>query len=673
MSVKIDRNKVQSIRTDEQRNDFILWLSSQVDTLPRSIPNMLASDWIEQNIIIVEGDYQGPYSFRLTPYLQEIADKMSIRSLFTEIGIIKANQLGFSVLSFALMCYYIYYGIGPQLFISGDATMAEEAFEKRLDPMLEASGLRHLIKPIVKKNGGARMTGDTKGVKSYKGTFMRAVGPNSEGKLRSFPSRINIVEEIDVFPSSLKNRTGQSTGNPVEKVLRRADHFGVNKRIYQNSTPKEKASSQILPIFEAGTMSRYTWVCPKCGYRQPFVWDGFQWDKDATGNPDVQMDDQGRVTKDPVYYKCRNPAGCDRHIPEHEKYKLLLTRKQCGQAEYVAQKKPDRPGLWTCQVPAFYSPTRSWLDIVLQYNRVKDDPLLYADFVNDSLAECSEQTVAKPEAHFLMRRAEKWSRDDITLPEGVIFTTLSADVHPDRIEACLVGWGKNREAWVLQYWTFWGKTIETDDQCWKDYASVCEEERTRQDGVYIGSPKVVFTDAGYNTPAVNAFCSQYPPRRNEIGGVFPVFGRDSNIVGRRPYKVMEGEIANPAIHINDQTFKQYVYHYLAKEASPRDVTFPYGYIHFPCDLGEDFYKQLTAEEVYAVKSKSGNKKGVTIENRKGRRNEALDVMKMNYAALYYICLQWFEEINKRRRQQKRKEFPIDWDKFMQMMEDANHG
>ena len=94
MSVRIDHYRVESIRTDAQRDDFVRWLTAQVDAMPRGIPNMPASQWIEQNIIIVEGDYQGPYSFKLTPYLREIADRMSIRSLTQEIAIIKSNQLG---------------------------------------------------------------------------------------------------------------------------------------------------------------------------------------------------------------------------------------------------------------------------------------------------------------------------------------------------------------------------------------------------------------------------------------------------------------------------------------------------------------------------------------------------------------------------------------------------
>lgn len=650
-----------------------MWLSAQVDKMPRGIPVMPASQWIESHIVIVEGDYQGPYSFKLTPYLREVADRMSIRSMTTEIAIIKANQLGMSYLSLGLMCYYIYYSIGPQLFISGDESMASEAIEKRLDPILEASGLRHLIKPIVKKNGLARATGDTKSVKSYGGTFLRAIGPNSEGKLRSFPSRINIIEEIDVFPQSLGK-----TGNPIEKAVRRADHFGPNKRIYYNSTPKEKNTSQIWPLYEAGTMSQYTWTCPDCGYRQSFAWDGFDWERDEHGAPKVDIDDEGRVTHDPVFYVCQNQK-CKRKIYEHEKYRLLLDKTMGGTAEYVAQKKPDRPGMWSVHVPAFYSPTRTWLDIVLNYWRVKDDPLLYPDFVNDSLGLPSDTTISKPEPHYLMRRGmlpPTFSRDSISIPDGVIFTTLAADIQADRIEAALMGWGRNREMWVLQYYNFPGETASFEAGCWHKLGEIVEAERYRDDGRVVGAPKVVFVDAGFNTPAVHYFCSQFPPpsMKHHLNGVYPIEGRDN--LGGKYYRLNDCDIANPKIAINDQKFKQVLYAYVAKEPPyGQDQAYPTGYIHFPCDLSEDFYKQLVAEDQYEDVLKNG-KKVYRIENRKGRRNEALDIVKMGYASVYFLCMQWYEEVNKKRRMQKRHELELSWSAFFDMMdgsEDSDAG
>ena len=661
MSVHISRHRVESIRTPAQKDSFVLWLSAQVDAMPRGIPNMPASQWIEQNIVIVEGDYQGPYSFKLTPYLREIADRMSIRSLTQEIAIIKSNQLGMSVLSFALMCYYIYYGIGPMLFISGDADMAEETFEKRLDPMLEASNLRHLIKPMVKKSGGARATGDTKGTKAYKGTFARAVGPNSEGKLRSFPARINIIEEIDVYPQTLKGK-----GNPVEKAVRRSDNFGVNKRIYYNSTPKEKATSQILPLYEAGTMSQYTWVCPECGYRQPFVFSGFEWEKNEDGSPKVDIDDNGQVTKDPVRYHCQNPAGCSRTFHEHEKYKMLLDRTMGGTAEYTPTKRPDRPGLWSCKVASFYSPTRSWLDIILQYWRVKDDPVLYPDCVNDSLAECSESIISTPLPSALLLRARRsaFSTKDAKIPREVAFLVITCDVQKDRLEASLVGWGLDIHSYMLQYWTLPGDTAKDDALCWDNLSNMIEAQYEREDGVML-QPIVTFIDAGFRPDAVKGFCARYEYKPGRINGVYPVIGRDDYVAKGRNYKVSPSDYGAPEIVVNDQHFKKAVYFYLGRESENDD-----GFMHFPSDIGQVYFDGLTSEVMTEEMNQRTGKKVTKIMNPKGRRNEPLDLYKLAFSALYFMCGEHYAARNRRLRAAKKQEIPVDLKAFLRMMDDA---
>ncbi|MBE3063588.1 MAG: phage terminase large subunit family protein, partial [Spirochaetes bacterium] len=230
------------------------------------------SEWMESNVILSDGQsvYPGRFSFDTTPYLREIADDLGPRSGVTESVLIKGNQLGGSTVSFGFIGYCIAHGIGPALFVSGDQKMAEDTMEKRIAAIVEAAGLQHLIRPVVKTRHD-KSTGQRRDVISYAGTFIRAVGPRSEAKLRSFPSRINLLEELDVFPQNLAGK-----GNPIEKVVRRADTYGPLRRIYYNSTPKLKHTSQIEPLFEAGDKRLYNVPCPVCGFKQPLTWAGMK-------------------------------------------------------------------------------------------------------------------------------------------------------------------------------------------------------------------------------------------------------------------------------------------------------------------------------------------------------------------------------------------------------------
>ena len=635
------------------------WLASLLSGMPTHHIKETVSEWMERKMILAEGQsvYPGRFDFRITPYLREIADNLSANNVgVPETGVIKGNQLGFSTVSYGSMGYDIDHGIGPGLFVSGDQTMAADTFEKRVDSVIEAAGLQDKIKPIVNKKH-RNLTGDRRDMKSYAGTFLRAVGPNSESKLRSFPARKNYIEEVDVFPQNLKGR-----GNPIEKIVRRADSFGLNKRMFYNSTPKEKQSSQIEPIIEAGDKRLYNVECPKCGKLQPLVWSGIKWEKNEDGSPAIEIDETtSKVLKDPTYYECSNPK-CKAHWRESDKYKLLLDEKAGGKAKWVPTKKPTRPGLRTYKLPSWYSPFRPWWDIVLQWWRVKDDAMSLPDFVNDVMAETWEEKMSNPESHILQARAENWECGHI--PVGVLFLTLAADIQQDRIEAGLVGWGRNKESWILNYWVFEGTTEETGSQCWRDLESVIDMEYRRSDGVNLGRPIVSFIDASYLQAQVNAFCSQFIYSPKMVDGVYPIMGRETQT---EIYKVHRNDVETPILTIHDQRLKKEMYSYLKRDEPATGAAYPYGYVHFPQTFGKQWYDQLTSED-YVVKTDSKGRKKISIENPKQRRNEVHDIIKMNLGALHFVCLRWYEIENKRRKARGRKEFDIDWGRFWDLWE-----
>ena len=169
--------------------------------------------------------------------------------------------------------------------------MAEEAFSKRLDPIIESAGLRPKIRAVVKKEKAtSSATGDTKSVKSYGGTFIRAVGPNSEGKLRSFPSQINYIEELDVFPQLLKGQ-----GKPNRKKSSGAPtHSAHYAESITTRHPKRKNHSQVLPLMEAGDWRKYMWHCPKMRKTTGRLsFPGSSWEKTESGSPKIDIDERG--------------------------------------------------------------------------------------------------------------------------------------------------------------------------------------------------------------------------------------------------------------------------------------------------------------------------------------------------------------------------------------------
>ena len=621
------------------------------------------SDWMERKMVLKPGQsvYPGALNFDVTPYLREIADNLSMDSGVTEMAVIKGNQGGFSMVSHGHMGYCIDYGIGPGLFVSGDQRMSEDQIEQRVDSVIEEAGLQHKIKANVEKKAN-KSTGDRKDMKSYGGTFFRAIGPRSESKLRSFPARWAHIEEVDVFPMYVGGAS--SKGNPIEKLVRRMDTYGPLRRIYYNSTPKEKITSQIEPLYEAGDKRLYHVPCPVCGHKQPLTWGGIGWDKNADGSPAVRIDRHtGKVLHDPVYYECEE---CKAHWKNSDKWQFLRDQKAGGMAlpdgrqvwaEWVPTKEPDRPGIRSYKWPSLYSPFRSWLDVALSFWRVKDDPTLLPDFINDVLAETWEEKVQTPQPEGIAARAEDWETGHI--PRRVLFTTLAADIQADRIEVGLWGWARNKESWALNYWTFDGTTAEIDAPCWNKLEEVISTHAIREDGLDLGTPMVSFIDAGFLQPVVNNFCDRFTYHPKMVDGVYPIIGKETQ---SEIYRTHKNDVSTPLVTLHDQLLKRELYAFLKRDRPVKGAHPPYGYMHFPKTYGADFYKQLTAEE-FVIDRDSKGKERARIDNIRQRRNEVLDIAKMNLGALHFACLRWFELENKRRRSRKRTELEVDWSVF----------
>jgi len=638
------------------------WISALVQSIPRENVSETVSEWAERERSLPSGlsSRPGPFNFDNAPYTREIADRFSVSDPAQEIVFVSGTQVGKTVNVIENgIGYYIKHGIGPQNMVSGDQAMAEDQMSTRIDDVIQSAGLMDKIQPVViKKNGKA--TGDRKDMKAYAGTFLRAFGPNSESKARSFPAPINWLDEIDVYPQALV-KGGKTTGNPIEKILRRADSYGANKKIYYTSTPKEDATSQIWPLYEQGDMREYIFKCPSCGKKQPIKWKNLKWDKGVDGNVLLEykeIDGVHIVVNDPVWLQCESEEAC--RINNSEKYDMLLEVGRGGTAEWVPTKKPDRPNLFSYHVSALYG-FRTWLDIVIQFDRVKDDPFLLPDFVNDVLGETWKEKAQKPDGHVLMQYAEDWPIGFIN--KSVSMLTVGVDVQKDRLEAMMCGWARGRQCYVIQYWTIPGDPSRLEDKCWNDLDKILQSEYMNEDGELL-RPIVTFIDQQFLTDTVVAFCDQYEYHRGTVDGVYPVLAREQM---QGLVRKMESAIATPVIGISDQAIKRAIYDILKKRRPHGDGTFPHSYVHFSNEYGIDFYKQLTSEEFVVEKDKYGRKKTI-IANTKQRRNEVLDTIKYNYAAFQYAVIEFFEAENKKRRGNKQRELEIDLDLFFDVLD-----
>jgi len=639
------------VPADNVLQDWQEWLLSIVDSFREVNISETVVQFAENDRYIGSGltATPGKFSFAKTPYMREIAEALSVQSPVSKIAVMKGAQVGFNTgLVENLMGYCIKHGIGPMLLVSADASIAAETMEKRIDDVIYSAGLQDAIKPIIEKKH-KKTTGDTKISKSYGGTFMRGVGPNSESGLRSFPIRILILDETDVYPVMMRGG-----GDPIEKALRRTNTYAKyhQEKVLAGSTPKDMATSYIIILFRRGDQRYYQAVCKHCGAKQTMIWSQFRWEKDDKGELLIESEERNGkqvIVNRPVWYECATCKG-----KWYESDIGFFLSEENG-AYWKPTEKPKEFGFRSYHIPGWFY--RSWLDIVQQWQNAKMDKKLLNDFINDVCGEPTTDTIEKPTAENISHYAN--DRERCTIPDDVIFLTLQADIQQNRIEAGLMGWGKKEQIYFLDYWVFpetldWsrhevasdamhGSPANMDDITWRQLSEKIETIYTTEDG--RGLPVIMsLIDAGYLRDNVNSFCDAYSTYG--ISGVYPCAGRETLTQGRR-CKLIPNDIETPMVLLDDQKLKRELYTKLSRKPH-KDGGYPFGFIHFADGFPSQFYKQIVAEDVIKYTSKSGIET-IKIENPAQRRNEVLDIAKMGLAAKQLMKNLLFDMINKQRR------------------------
>jgi phage terminase large subunit GpA-like protein len=613
----------------------------------------------ERKRVLVSGSSARPgkYRYANAPIWREVAYEMSESSKTTEGVVMAATQTGKSENMLNHELYCVEYGIGPVCYVSSDEGLSLKHSETRFKPMLKAANMLKYIQAAVESKSN-KSDGDKIGLKFYKGTFIQFIGARSESKASSTPIRVLHIDEIDKFKLQLAGG-----GNPVIKLLRRTDSYENLKKILYVSTPKRKATSQIEPLFKQGDMRYYHVECqnPECGELHRLEWSRIKWDKDEKGNVLLEYDDENNLINDPVWHECPH---CGYHMKCHEKVKAMAEEGYGGHAKWIPTKKPDRPGLKSWTASGLYG-FRNWISIALEFQAAKDDVILLEDFICDTLAETWSAKIDKPDEHYLQSRVETdWERTQI--PDDVKILSIGADVHPDRIEWHLLGFGRGKQAWSCNYDSEHGDIYEPNDPAWDRMEDILRDNYYRIDGSSIPLHIALFDASGKAAEVVKNFCERFPYTEGSINGVYPCLGK-ATLTG--VVKEHESTIATPEILLNDQKLKFEIYNNLKKKKPAVGERYPNGYVHFHGDYHADFFKQLVSEEVEEISNTKGTHTEFFITNKAQRRNETLDTFKMSLGGLYYMYTQYFKMLNKRQKSRKKKEIPPSWDVFWNLFED----
>lgn len=555
------------------------------DGLRPTIP-MPVSDWADENRHLSAEASSEPGKWRTsrTPYLREIMDKLSANDITQEVVVRKGAQLGFTEGGNNWLGYIIDVAPGPTLMVMPTTDTVKRNSKIRIDPMIsESPVLRKKVKPA-----RSRDSDNTIFSKAFPGGVLVMTGANSAVGLRSMPVKNLFLDEVDGYPVDLDGE-----GSPLDLARARTRTF-ARKKVFIISTPTIDGASVIDAEYYTTDQRKYFVPCPHCGEMQPLEWEGLVWTK---GAPET------------VRYKCQ---GCGELIQERHKTSMLAGGKWIPTApENLTTKKVGY------HINSLYSPWGwySWADAVSDFEKAENDANKIKTFTNTVLGLTYAEKGDAPAWESLYNRREPY---EINKPvKDVCFLTAGVDVQADRLEVEIVGWGKGKISWSIDYRVLLGDTAARP--VWDKLGAMLSEQWERSDGSLMPL-RMMAIDTGYNTTMVYEFC-----RRHDSTRVIPIKGQDSQAVIITAPRSVDKKSNGKKIgrlhlwNVGVSLIKSELYGWLRLNIN-EDNTFPVGFCHFP-EYDNTFFRGITAESL-EFKIIRGYRRYQWVK--KYQRNEPLD-------------------------------------------------
>jgi phage terminase large subunit GpA-like protein len=521
------------------------------------------------------------------PYERDIMNAIS-DPMVERVVVQKAAQLGITDCAILnTIGYYIDTDPCPILVVQPTIEMAEAFSNDRLHPMLRDT-------PRLRDKVADRRSRDSQNTlrrKSFNGGFVALGGANSPSSLSGRPIRVALLDDVDRYPA-----TAGTEGNPLQLAIARTTAFW-NRKIVIVSSPGVKGASHIEREMMTSTCEHWYLPCPECGTYQLLMFE--------------------RIEFDDLTHSCMTcPA-------RSQKYQWLA-----GRGEFRPHRPFDERGqkvlIRGFYLSGLYNPWIEWDTLRDEFVRAaranaEGDVELLKAFRNTRLGLLHEDLGGKVDIDLYKLRREVYTGE---VPDGVVVCTAGVDVGERQLNYEIVGWGRGRESWGIEYGILDGDPREPDVWELLDEA-VYNRVLETHDGKKMRIKRIA-VDSNYASDFVYAYTKPRQPRAISIrgeGGLGKPFVKGAGTLTK-------GNRAR-LITLGVDTGKEEIVNRL------RVSVVGAGFCHFPKreddeperGYDEEYFKGLTAE-TRITKSKHGFKTYIWAKLL-SQRNEPFDCR--NYA------------------------------------------
>lgn len=506
--------------------------------------------------------------------------------------------------------YYVHQSPCPMLFVEPRVEDVKAFSKDTIAPMVRDVPV---LRELMSDDESEAEIDSTLLMKQFPGGYLALIGANSGAGFRRRSCKVVFMDELDAYPPS----AGQD-GDPYKLAVKRTEYF-IDRKIIAGSTPLVAGSSRIEALFNEGDQRRYYVPCPHCGYMDVLV---FQ-QKDSGGHW-MRWDEGKPETAAFVCFK----NGC---LIGHEHKRDMVAKGEWRAAKPF--KGHASFHIWTAYS---YSPNATWAHIAEEFLDAKRGTETLKTFVNTVLGETWKERGEAPDWEKLYSRRESYEIG--TVPKGVKFLTCGVDVQKDRFVVEVKGWGANKESWSIDY-----LVIPCDtgaEEAWLELDKLLDRKFPSESGAEM-TITMMAVDSGYNTQRVYSWVRRH--ERNRVIAVKGLSGHSQRALVSAPSavdvlhngrKLSRGAKVWP---VSTDIAKSELYGWLRLPV-PVDGRVPApGFCHFP-QYGDDYFKQLTAEQLVPIVNKRTGRMTYEWQVIPNRENHVLDTTVYNRVAAAVLGL-----------------------------------
>ena len=257
--------------------------------------------WAEEHIkAIPYSPNPGPFRIENSPQIREVFDAIT-NPRVRLISIIAAVQASKTTVSEIALAYIVANMPGPTLWLNETDEDAKDQSESRLQKLFD------VCPPVCALYPANRHKKRNTTIHFANGMTLWVAGAHNRTNLQRRSIRWLFADETWQFPN----------GHMAEAEARVTAFGWLGKCIFMSQGGEEDDDTHRK--FETTDMREWTFACPQCEHRQPFLWENVEWSKDC--KDENEQYDFVRV-HETTALRC---ASCNAYLPDSDEMRRKLS------------------------------------------------------------------------------------------------------------------------------------------------------------------------------------------------------------------------------------------------------------------------------------------------------------------------------------------------------------